>query len=139
VLAIGLMTLVHPFELPRVLLAVLALAALAAAAPHGHARPPGGARRWRRSSCCRAWRNLATTSTRPSPRRCACPTARWWSASSRRRGVFEVLDNFTERLDIDLSNNDTIAGAEPVATYGLYGDGNRLTSLARQRRASCAT
>jgi hypothetical protein len=50
------------------------------------------------------------------------------------RGVFEVLDNFTERLDVDLSNNEaTLAGAEPVATYGLYGDGNRLTSLPKAR------
>lgn len=46
------------------------------------------------------------------------------------RGIFEVLDNFTERLDVDLSNNDaTLAGAEPIPTYGLYGDGNRLSSL----------
>jgi hypothetical protein len=46
------------------------------------------------------------------------------------RGVFEVLDNFTERLDIDLSNNDAmLAGAEPIATYGLYVDGNRIASL----------
>jgi hypothetical protein len=46
------------------------------------------------------------------------------------RGVFEVLDNFTERLDIDLSNND---GAEPIATYGVYADGNRLTSLPKAK------
>jgi len=46
------------------------------------------------------------------------------------RGLYEVLDNFTERLDVDLSNNDaTLAGGEPILTYGLYGDGNRLTSL----------
>jgi hypothetical protein len=49
------------------------------------------------------------------------------------RGVYEVLDNFTERLDVDLSNNDAmLAGAEPIATYGLYADGNRITSLPRQ-------
>ena len=50
------------------------------------------------------------------------------------RGIFEVLDNFTERLDVDLSNNDAmLAGAEPIATYGLYSDGNRLTSLAKAK------
>ncbi|MBI5720228.1 MAG: hypothetical protein HZC37_21350 [Burkholderiales bacterium] len=49
------------------------------------------------------------------------------------RGVYEVLDNFTERLDVDLSNNDAmLAGAEPIATYGLYADGNRITSLPKR-------
>ena len=49
------------------------------------------------------------------------------------RGIYEVLDNFTERLDVDLSNNDAmLGGAEPIATYGLYADGNRITSLPKQ-------
>ena len=49
------------------------------------------------------------------------------------RGIYEVLDNFTERLDVDLSNNDAmLAGAEPIPTLGLYADGNRIASLARQ-------
>ncbi len=48
------------------------------------------------------------------------------------RGHFLVLDNFTERLDIDLSNNFAVLGAGgPPRTYGLYSDGNRITSLAR--------
>jgi spermidine synthase len=46
------------------------------------------------------------------------------------RGYFLVLDNFTERLDTDLSNNFKVLGASaPPATYGIYSDGNRLTSL----------
>lgn len=46
------------------------------------------------------------------------------------RGYFLVLDNFTERLDIDLSNNFSVLGAGgPPATFGLYNDGNRLGSL----------
>jgi len=50
------------------------------------------------------------------------------------RGFFLVLDNFTERLDTDLSNNFRVLGAgAPPLTYGLYGDGNRLTSLPRAR------
>jgi hypothetical protein len=49
------------------------------------------------------------------------------------RGLFTVLDNFTERLDMDISNNEKVlAGAEPIATYGLYNDGNRMTSLPKQ-------
>lgn len=132
VLAIGLMTLVHPFELPRVLLAVLALAGwpllrrtgtrallvaltLAAIAVLPRLAQPG-------------YNEYKAIS---APLR--VPDSKVVERIVSPRGVFEVLDNFTERLDIDLSNNDTmLAGAEPVATYGLYGDGNRLTSLARQ-------
>jgi hypothetical protein len=50
------------------------------------------------------------------------------------RGIYEVLNNFTERLDVDLSNNEAmLGGAEPIATYGLYVDGNRLTSLPKEK------
>lgn len=46
------------------------------------------------------------------------------------RGYFLVLDNFTERLDVDLSNNFKTLGAKGTpSTLGLYADGNRLTSL----------
>ena len=49
------------------------------------------------------------------------------------RGYFTVLENFTERLDMDISNNEKIlAGAEPISTYGLYSDGNRVTSLPKK-------
>ena len=48
------------------------------------------------------------------------------------RGYFLVLDNFTERLDTDISNNaGALRAAAPPLTYGLYNDGNRLTSLAK--------
>jgi len=131
-LAIGLMHLVHPFELPRVLLAILALAgwpllrrlhtrmllvALTVAAIVALPRltQPG-------------YNEYKAIS---APLR--VPDSKVVERLVSPRGVFEVLDNFTERLDIDLSNNDAmLAGAEPVATYGLYGDGNRLTSLPRQ-------
>ena len=46
------------------------------------------------------------------------------------RGYFLVLDNFTERLDTDVSNNLGLLGVGgPPRTYGLYRDGNRITSL----------
>jgi len=48
------------------------------------------------------------------------------------RGYFLVLDNFTERLDTDFSNNaKLLKAAAPPQTYGLYNDGNRITSLPR--------
>jgi spermidine synthase len=49
------------------------------------------------------------------------------------RGYFLVLDNFTERLDTDFSNNiGVLKVAGPPLTYGLYNDGNRLTSLPKR-------
>lgn len=46
------------------------------------------------------------------------------------RGYYLVLDNFTERLDTDFSNNFQVLGvAGPPRTYGLYNDGNRIASL----------
>jgi len=49
------------------------------------------------------------------------------------RGFFWVLDNFTERLDIDLSNNYSLLGVDgPPKTYGLYQDGNRLSALPKK-------
>lgn len=46
------------------------------------------------------------------------------------RGHYLTLDNFTERLDTDFSNNFASLGAgAPPATWGLYLDGNRIGSL----------
>jgi hypothetical protein len=48
------------------------------------------------------------------------------------KGLYQLLENFTERLDTDISNNPEImAGAPMPSAYGLYADGNRLASLPR--------
>ncbi len=46
------------------------------------------------------------------------------------RGFYTLLDDFTERVDIDLSNDAGMLGVPgPPATFGLYRDGNRIASL----------
>jgi spermidine synthase len=46
------------------------------------------------------------------------------------RGYFLVLDNFTERLDVDFSNNAALLNATaPPSSYGLYKDGNRIAAV----------
>ena len=46
------------------------------------------------------------------------------------KGYYLVLDNFTERVDVDISNNSGAFNiSNPPQTLGLYKDGNRLTSL----------
>ncbi len=46
------------------------------------------------------------------------------------RGFYMLLDNFTERVDTDISNNAGMMGVEgPPRAYGLYRDGNRIAAL----------
>jgi len=46
------------------------------------------------------------------------------------RGQYLLLDNFTERVDVDLSNNYSLLRVDgPPPAFGLYLDGNRITQL----------
>ncbi len=46
------------------------------------------------------------------------------------RGFYQLLDDFTERVDIDVSNNAGLLGvAGPPSSYGLYRDGIRIAAL----------
>ena len=46
------------------------------------------------------------------------------------RGIYTLLDDFTERVDTDLSNNAGMLGLPgPPQSFGLYRDGNRVASL----------
>ena len=46
------------------------------------------------------------------------------------RGLYTLLDDFTERVNTDVSNDAGMLGLPgPPRTYGLYRDGNRLTAL----------
>jgi spermidine synthase len=46
------------------------------------------------------------------------------------RGLYTLLDDFTERLDTDVSNNLGNLGLPgPPQTFGLYRDGNRIAAL----------
>lgn len=46
------------------------------------------------------------------------------------RGDYMLLDDFTERVDTDISNNAGMLGVPgPPQTFGLYRDGNRIAAL----------
>ncbi len=50
----------------------------------------------------------------------------------RPSGLYDVLDDFTERVDTDLSNNTGLLGLpDPPKALGLYRDGNRIAALPR--------
>jgi hypothetical protein len=58
------------------------------------------------------------------------PDAKVLSEIRSARGLYMILEDFTERVDTDLSNNAGMLGVGgPPATYGLYRDGNRIAAL----------
>jgi len=55
------------------------------------------------------------------------------------RGLYMLLDDFTERVDTDLSNNAGLLGLSgPPTTFGLYRDGNRIAAVPRPPGANAA-
>lgn len=55
------------------------------------------------------------------------------------KGYYQVLENYNERLDVDLSNNYELLGAGgPPGAHGLYKDGDRLSSFPRHPRYDTA-
>ncbi len=58
------------------------------------------------------------------------PDSRVAATLKTSRGLYMLLDDFTERVDTDVSNNAGLLGlAGPPASFGLYRDGNRLTAV----------
>ena len=52
------------------------------------------------------------------------------------RGDYMLLDDFTERVDTDVSNNAGMLGLPgPPTSFGLYRDGNRIAALPRPGHA----
>ncbi|HET9018540.1 MAG TPA: hypothetical protein VFN46_03080, partial [Acetobacteraceae bacterium] len=55
------------------------------------------------------------------------------------RGFYLLLDDFTERVDTDVSNDAGMLGLPgPPTTFGLYRDGNRIAALPRPPGARAA-
>jgi hypothetical protein len=62
------------------------------------------------------------------------PDAKIIASANTPRGDYALLDDFTERVDTDISNNAGMLGVEgPPRSYGLYRDGNRIAALPSQR------
>ena len=60
------------------------------------------------------------------------PGSRTLAQRTAPRGLYTLLDDFTERVDTDVSNDAGMLGLPgPPQTYGLYRDGNRIAALAR--------
>jgi hypothetical protein len=60
------------------------------------------------------------------------PDAKVLAQALAPRGDYQLLDDFTERVDTDVSNDAGMLGLPgPPRTFGLYRDGNRIASLPR--------
>ncbi len=58
------------------------------------------------------------------------PDARQVAEIRSPRGLYALLDDFTERVDTDLSNNAGMLGVPgPPQSFGLYRDGSRIAAL----------
>ena len=67
------------------------------------------------------------------------PDARQVAEVRSPRGLYALLDDFTERVDTDVSNNAGLLGVPgPPQSYGLYRDGNRIAALPRAEGADAA-
>ena len=133
---VGLMYALHPFVLPLALLPVLLLAGWVLA-PKPAARLALLALGLAAAASMWMWAHADYNEYKAIAAPMRVEGNRRVEQLKSPRGIYEVLDNFTERLDVDLSNNDTtLGGAEPIATLGLYADGNRITSLPKRAPGS---
>ena len=129
--ALGLMFVIHPFLLAPVLLIPLALGPWF---QPGRSRWVGGL-----LALCAliGGEYILFTGTAPAFSEFKAiyapmntPGAKVVGEIRQPRGHYLLLDNFTERVDADVSNNAGMMGiAGPPATFGLYRDGNRIASL----------
>jgi hypothetical protein len=140
VAALLLMFVLHPFALVPAILPLLALAAWIAA------REAAQRQRWRLGALGTLAASLAAIGLLAEPRISEfkpiyaplnVPESRIAGEWLHPRGHYVLLDNFTERLDTDVSNNAAqVGGSPPPRAYGLYRDGARIAALPRPGEAT---
>jgi hypothetical protein len=130
ILVLGLMYLVSPFNLIPALLPTLALAA--AFSPRCRKRATAAA-----ALCLVCAEALVFLGPQPGISQYKpiypplhTPNARVLATIFSPRGDYMLLDDFTERVNTDISNDSGMMGyAGPPRSFGLYRDGIRIASL----------
>ena len=128
-LAVGLMAFVHPFMLLPCLLVPMALAAVFS-------------QRWRMTLPVALLALVAAEALLVGDNEAAfndfkaiyaplhVPDAKVLAETRSPRGLYMVMDDFTERVDTDVSNNAGLMGLPgPPSTLGVYRDGNRIAAI----------
>ena len=138
-LALGLMWVVHPFRLVACLLVPLALAA-----------PFARRSRWAATAAallalCGGEALLllddaaAFNDFKAIYAPLHVPDSRTLATIYSPRGLYMLLDDFTERVDTDVSNDAGQLGLPgPPLAYGLYRDGNRIAALPKPGKLDVA-
>ncbi|MEJ1977046.1 MAG: hypothetical protein WDN49_13960 [Acetobacteraceae bacterium] len=133
-LVLALMNLIHPFNLVPVLLAPLALATWFAPAASPAARMRPGLAGLAALVVCEAALLLGSQAAYNDFKAIYAPlhtpNARVLAEIHSPRGLYALLDDFTERVDTDVSNDAGLLNVPgPPQTYGLYRDGGRIAAL----------
>jgi len=137
-LVLGLMAVVHPFDLVACLLVPIALAAL----PLRQFRPTlAAALALVASEGLLLFDSQATYNDfKAIYAPLHVPDSKTLAEIRSPRGLYVVLDDFTERVDTDVSNNAGMLGLSgPPTTFGLYRDGNRIAALPKPPGPNAAT
>jgi spermidine synthase len=137
-LMLALMYVVHPFHLAAVLLLLLAAAALAGPPPRR------GVLALAVLLACAGGEALVLLDDAAAYNEFKAiyaplhvPGSRVLAVRNSPRGIYELLDDFTERVDTDISNDAGMLGLPgPPATFGLYRDGARLAALPKPSGAN---
>ena len=132
-LVLTLMYGLHPFELGPALLGVLAAAALfTPGRPRWAAIPLALLALFAGTYLLRTGPPADFNDFKAIYAPLHTPNAKVLAEVRSPRGDYLLLDDFTERLDTDVSNNAGLLGvAGPPAALGLYRDGNRVAALPR--------
>jgi len=133
---LGAMYLLHPFDLVLALMPVFALATLAAARDAERSRLVHAAVGVVIVVVASAgvWRlhRADYTPYKAIYPPLHVPESRIVAEVRSPRGLYTVLENFTERLDTDFSNNfAALSAVAPPGALGVYVDGNRVAALPR--------
>jgi hypothetical protein len=124
-LVLAVMWVVHPFLLVPVL-----LLPLAAAAGFGRARWAGLAALIAAECALLLANPAAYNEFKAIYAPLHVPDSRVLAQTQSPRGLYTLLDDFTERVDTDLSNDLGLLDLPgPPQTYGLYRDGSRIAAL----------
>ncbi len=137
-LVLALMSLLHPFELVPALLVLLAASAL-----FGHRPVRVGLASLVALGACEAVLLLNPQAEYNDFKAIYAPLhvpdAKQVAEIRSPRGLYALLDDFTERVDTDVSNNAGMLGVPgPPQSLGLYRDGNRIAALPKTAGVTAA-
>jgi hypothetical protein len=129
-LVLGLMYLLHPFALVPALLVLLAASALFGTARRRWAGPAAGLALLAGEALLLLGAPAEFNDFKAIYAPLHTPDAKVLAEIRSPRGDYLLLDDFTERVDTDVSNDAGMLGLPgPPQTFGLYRDGNRIAAL----------